>query len=308
MKNRFFDQLSSVADEWLSRGWLSVEPGSDGEGSGGAPTPPSPTTAPAPAPAHVPASSSVDGNDETALGDAGKRALDRIRAEKDEIKRQLAEAKAQLEDMKPYIPPDKYKEMLDKYEATQREARERELELQKQKSKTEEEFQTRLIEVNNQRDAERRAREDAEARASAERDQRLKFAKRTILSAAFYANGGREGQDDEGTTFLDLFMNARGDARTEYDETDGQVYVVDKEGKRVLSADGKPQTLGEWMKDLADTNPIVGGLFAPRGGSGSGGLQGARGVKAVQTKDPASGSKHTPNDYLAEAYPDRRRN
>lgn len=302
MKNRFFDQLSSVADEWLSRGWLSVEPGGDGEGGGGTPTPSSPAPTPAPAPTPTTAPSSADDNDETALGDAGKRALDRIRAEKDEIKRQLAEAKAQLEDMKPYIPPDKYKEMLDKYEATQREARERELELQKQKSKTEEEFQARLIEVNNQRDAERKAREDAEARASVERDQRLKFAKRTILSAAFYANGGREGQDDEGTTFLDLFMNARGDARTEYDETDGQVYVIDKEGKRVLSADGKPKPLGEWMKDLADTNPIVGGLFAPRGGSGSGGLQGARGVKAVQSPDVDAQRRRRPESLLSEAF------
>lgn len=306
MKNRFFDQLSSVADEWLSRGWLFVKSGDNAEGGGATPTPPAPSPAPSPAPtpapSPAPAPSPVDDNDEASLGDAGKRALDRIRAEKDEIKRQLAEAKAQLEEMKPYIPPDKYKEMLDKYEETQRKARERELELQQERSKTEEEFQTRLIEVNNQRDAERKAREDAEARASAERDQRLKFAKRTILSAAFYANRGREGQDDEGTTFLDLFMNARGDARTEYDETDGQVYVIDKEGKRVLSADGKPKQLGEWMKELADTNPIISGLFGPRGGSGSGGLQGARGVKAVQTSDVETQRRRRPESLLNEAF------
>jgi hypothetical protein len=194
--------------------------------------------------------------------------------------------------------------MIEQNEETKRQARERELELQRQKNETEAEFQTRLIEAENQRDSERKARQDAEAKAEAERQQRLEFAKRTELSSAFYANDGRDGQDDEGTTYFDLFMKARGDVRTKYDPDTGKTYVIDKEGAIVNGEDGKPLSLAAWMTQLADTNPIIGSLFKPRSGSGGGGLQGARGVRTVQGKDAKTDMTRSPNSWLDEAYPD----
>lgn len=300
MKTRFWNQLTSVADEFRSP-WNSVDPVPSDETDGGGVTPPQPPAPPPTPPAPKPVNGTDDG-DEDNLGDAGKRALARIREEKRQVAQELAEAREQIEKLKPYIPPDKYREMIEQNEETKRQARERELELQRQKHETEAEFQTRLIEAEKQRDSERKAREDAEAKAEAERQQRLEFAKRTELSSAFYANDGRDGQDDEGTTYFDLFMKARGDVRTKYDPDTGKTYVIDKEGAIVNGEDGKPLSLAAWMTQLADTNPIIGSLFKPRGGSGGGGLQGARGVRTEQVADVELQRRKRPERLLGEAY------
>lgn len=300
MKTRFWNQLT-VADEFRSP-WNSVDPDPSGETDGGGATLPQPPAPPPTPPAPKPASGTDDG-DEDNLGDAGKRALARIREEKRQVAQELAEAREQIERFKPFIPPDKYREMIEQNEETKRQARERELELQRQKNETEAEFQTRLIEAENQRDSERKARQDAEAKAEAERQQRIEYEKYTSISKAFHANKGRDGQDpSSGKTFFDMFMFAAGNEGTRYDPETKTTYVVDREGKIVNGSDGNPLPLGEWINELAETSAIVGAFFEPRSGSGGGGLQGARGVKAEQVADVELQRRKRPERLLGEAY------
>jgi hypothetical protein len=54
-----------------------------------------------------------------------------------------------------------------------------------------------------------------------------------------------------------------------------------------------------WINEQADNSPVVGSFFKPKGGSGGGGLVGARGFRTSQGLSPEQVKAMSPSEKLA---------
>lgn len=216
-----------------------TQEGDEGEGGGGASS--AATAAPA------------------APADAGEdNAAKTIAKLREEIKAAERRLKA-VEGLDPKV----YKDATTKAEQLERELREREA----------------LTAAERQR-LEQKANEGilaAKAEAETERNARIRLQTRTAAKAAFELAKGQDGADADGRTFFDGFMALVGDKHLRLDDNNN-LYVVDAQGDPVQSPDGKGRISPDaWMKQVADSSPVVGTFFKSAFGTGSG-MTSSRGV------------------------------
>lgn len=220
---------------------------------------------------------------EETLRDEGKKALEREREARRQLERQLADLRA--------THPEAVEEARRRAEEAEQRLREREQLSAAERERLERKHQDSLQRANSVADE--------------ERNKRIRLEIRGDARAAFDAAEGRDGADDQGRTFFDAFMALVGEKHLRRDEATGQTFVVDAQGDKVMAADGSgPIKLSDWINLQADNSPVIGALFKPKGGQGSGGFVGTRGYRATQARDPQQVSKMTANQFLQEAYPD----
>ena len=264
MKRTWFDQLLGATDEWL-RPWASVDPdpAGDGEGGGGA-------------------TDEIDADDPS-LGEAGQKALREERAQRKSQAAELAQLKAQLASMKGLVSPEIYAQAQAQATAAQQQMAE-----QKQASEAE---RQRLETKANQRVT------AAEARAQKAESERIALLVKTAAQSLFLATDGRDGGDGSGATYFDAWFAFHGSRHIRVDPATGKTFVVDSDGDPVKDGEQNIDPV-KWLNGQADNSQVVGSFFKPKGGSGGGGLQGARGVRSAQGLTPEQIRKLTPSQKM----------
>jgi hypothetical protein len=241
-------------EELIRALYPTVEPGDDGDGGGGG---------------------SDDGGtgdggsgDDDGLGDAGKKTLQKLRAELKAAERRLKAVEG--------LDPKVYQQATTKAEELERQLREREA----------------LTEAEKLRLEQKHGEAVAKAMAEAERERsaRLELQTTTAAREIFSAAKGRSGGDEEGLTYFETFMAAKGRRHLRLDETSGKVFVVDAQGDPVLDDKGSRVDPIAWMKGLASTSPVIGALFQGEYGEGSG-TTSSNGVRGVRGQDFQNMSK-----------------
>lgn len=226
--------------------------------------------------------------DEEDLGPKGMDALRKERAENDLLKAQLAALRNQSPEMQAAVAEAQRKV---------EEANERARRADEDRQRAVEDTRARL-EGKHQKERDQLQSERDKAIAAAN-DLKLK----TGFAAAFQKADGRSGGDSK-ITHMDAVLNAlRSNLRL--DPNSGKITVVDDDGDPWPSADKSgPIDLVDWLNLQADSSPVIGAHFNPKGGQGSGGLTGARGYRTQQGRDPKELAKMTPTQLLSGAYPD----
>ena len=243
MRKRWFDLFPELAPEL--RGILSADDGAgDGEGGGDA--------------------GAGEGEGDNGDGpDKLKSALERERQRSAEQRRLAGQLKAQLEELKKSADP----EVIRAAEARAREAEE--------KAREAERLQSEVA---------RKAREDAEktyaeqikpilARAEAAERALMETRKRHALESAFYANGGKPGTDEDGSTFFDGFYAIKG-----HDfalDSEGRLYVINAKGEAVMDSESEKRLPLNKYLEYVKEKTVAAAFFQATQGAGSGGL-GAR--------------------------------
>jgi hypothetical protein len=271
MKTTWIDRLLGIADDW-QRPWASVDPEPAGEGTGGG------------------GAAEIDEDDDS-LGEAGQKALKSEREQRKALQRQMAQMEQQLEALKG-INPEAYRQA---QEAADRLRREKD-EFERATATERQRLETKAAEQIQQ----------ARLEAKAERERRIDLHVRTLARDAFQAAEGRPEADERGNSFFEGWMQLQGRKHLRVDEAAGRLYVVDGDGDRVKTADGKDVDPVAWINEQADGSPVIGTFFRPKGGEGSGGFQGARGVRGVRGLDPEMARKMNPGQLLAEHYGSKR--
>jgi hypothetical protein len=276
MKTTFLDRLLGIADEWL-RPFASVtpdpagdEPGGGGGGDG--------------------LSDDDDGEIDASVGEAGRTAIQREREQRKALARELAQMKSQLEAVRG-INPEAYREAQRQAEELARQLRDRDAATAADRLRIEGKAQKAVTEARQAAEQERQRRIDLEVRTRA----------RTVFDAA----GGRQESDGD-RSYFDDFMDSHGKRHFRTDEN-GRLYVVDSDGDRIKTADGKDVDPVEWLNERADNSPVVGNYFRAKGGEGSGGLSGARGIRGQNRLTPEAARSAKPGQLLDRHYGDTRR-
>jgi hypothetical protein len=264
MKTTWFDQLLGATDEWR-RPWASVDPdpAGDGEGGGGA-------------------TDEIDADDPS-LGEAGQKALREERAQRKSQAAELAQLRAQLASMKGLVSPDIYAQAQAAATAAQQQMAE-----QKQASEAE---RQRLEAKANQKVT------AAEARAQKAESERTALQVKTAAQRLFIATEGRDGGDGTGRTYFDAWFAFHGKEHIKVDPATGREYIVDSDGDPVKDGEQNIDPI-KWLNEQADKSAVIGNFFKPKGGSGGGGLQGARGVRSAQGLTPEQVRKLTPSQKM----------
>lgn len=214
-------------------------------------------------------------NPEDFLGDPGKRALDKLRAENDALRRQAQ----QFRDLDP-----------EKFNEAQRRAEELEQRLRERERMTEAE-KLRLEQKHNE------ALSQIKAEADQERQRRVALETRTAAKVAFEAAKGRRGADEAGLTYFDAFMATVGDRHLRVDEATGKLYVVDDQGDPLADPEGKGRLDPvAWMNKQADGSLVIGTFFEGELGEGSG-MPSSRGHRGRRQADIHSMSKAQLRDF-----------
>lgn len=270
MKRTQIDQILGTAGEWL-RPWPTVEPDPAGTGDGGG------------------TGSTGDelDPDDPSLGEAGQKALRQERETRKALERRLAQMETQLSTVKD-LSPDAY-----------RQAQEKAIELERRLAEREQ-----LTAAERQR-IESKAQEavrKATSTAEAERARRIALEVKTMARGVFSAAEGRDGADASGLSFFDAWMEFQGRRHFRVDEATGKLYVVDADGDRVKSAEGADMDPVAWLNQQADNSAVVGSFFKAKGGEGSGGFVGARGVRGVQGRSVDDARKTSGSAFLSEHY------
>jgi hypothetical protein len=220
------------------------------------------------------------------LGEAGEKALRTERERRKQLERQLANLETQLSTVKD-LNPDAYKQAQERAAELERQLREREqltaAERQRLESKAQE--QVRKASDNAQREKEKRIALE------------IKTAARGIFSAA----EGRDGADNSGLSFFDAWMEFQGKRHLRIDEASGKLYVVDADGDRIKTDNGDIDPVA-WLNAQADNSAVIGTFFKPKGGEGSGGFVGARGVRTTQVRSVEEARSKSGSSYLSEHY------
>jgi hypothetical protein len=274
MKTTFLDRLLGTADEWL-RPFASVTPDPAGEESGGG---------------GDGLGDDDDGEIDASVGDAGRAAIQREREQRKALVRELAQMKSQLEAVKG-INPDAYREAQRQADELARQLRERDAATAADRQRIEGKAQKAVSEARQVAEQERQRRIDLEVRTRA----------RTVFDAA----GGRP-EGDGSASFFDAYMAAHGRRHFRTDEN-GSLYVVDSDGDRMKTADGKDVDPVAWLNEQADNSPVVGSFFRAKGGEGSGGLSGARGIRGQNRLTTEAARSAKPGQLLERHYGDTRR-
>jgi hypothetical protein len=266
MKTTPFDRLLGIADEWLQPfAYVTPDPAGEESGGGGDPT-----------------GDDDDAEIDASVGDAGRTAIKHERERRKALARELAQMRSQLEAVKG-INPDAYREAQRQADELARQLRERDAATAADRQRIEGKAQRAISEARQLAEQERQRRIDLEVRTRA----------RTVFDAA----GGRQESDGD-RSYFDDFMDSHGRRHFRTDEN-GRLYVVDSDGDRIKTADGKDVDPVEWLNERADNSPVVGSYFRPKGGVGSGGLNGARGVRGVQGMSPEEIKKLSPSQKMA---------
>jgi hypothetical protein len=267
MNTKQIDRLLGTADEWL-RPWATVTEAGDGGEGGGA------------------AADEIDTEDPS-LGEAGQRALRQERETRKALEKRLVQMEAQLSTVKD-LSPDAYRQAQEKAVELERRLVEREA----------------LTAADRQR-IEGKAQEavrKATATAEAEKARRIDLQVRTLARGVFSAADGRDGADPSGLTFFDAWMEFQGRRHLRVDEATGKLYVVDGDGDRIKTVEGQDADPVTWLNQQADNSPVVGTFFRAKGGEGSGGLVGARGVRGVQSRSVEAARATSGSAFLSEHY------
>lgn len=216
-----------------------------------------------------------------------KGALKNERAMNKALRAELAQFKAQLDSVKD-INPETYKESQRKAEELQRQLLEREQLTEVERKRIETKAQEQVRKANEQ--------------AQTEKAKRIDLQVRTLARSVFSAAEGRDGADNSGLSFFDAWMEFQGRRHLRVDETTGKLYVLDSDGDRIKTAEGQDIDPVAWLNQQADNSPVVGTFFKPKGGEGSGGFVGARGVRGTQIRSVDDMRKATPSMLLEEHY------
>lgn len=229
------------------------------------------------------------GNDEE-LGQNGKKTLRTEREKRKALEREMARLKQQLDAVKD-LNPNTYKEAQEK-------ASKLEKELQEKDQLTAAERQR--LEAKHQQ-----AVQQAKSAAEQERAKRIALEIKTAVRSFFAAAEGRDGADANGLSFFDAYMNVHGKNHFRLDETTGKTFVVDNDGDRIKKEDGSDVNPIEWLNNQADNSLVIGTFFKPKNGVGSGGLVGARGVRAQQTLSAKDLETISPSKLIDDHYSQR---
>ena len=139
---------------------------------------------------------------------------------------------------------------------------------------------------------------DAEARATKAEAGALQLQVKTFAQGLFLATGGRDGGDDSGQTYFDAWFAWHGKRHIRVDPVTGREYIVDADGDPVKEGDQNIDPV-KWLDAQADGSAVVGSFFKPKGGSGGGGLVGARGFRTTQGLTPEQVKSLTPSQKMA---------
>lgn len=227
--------------------------------------------------------SNEDDGEDLALGEAGQKALSEERAQRKALSTELAQLKAQLAQMKNLVSPEVYAQAQAQATALQQQIAD-----QKQSSEAE---RQRIETKANQRVTQ------AEARAQKAENDRVALLAKTAAQSLFIATEGRDGGDENGLTYFDAWFAFHGKHHIRVNPTTGKAFVVDSDGDPIK--DGEQNIdLVKWLNEQADKSAVIGSFFKPKGGSGGGGLQGARGVRSAQGLTPEQLRKLTPSQKM----------
>lgn len=190
-----------------------------------------------------------DDSDDEQLGEAGKKTLQKLRAELKAAERKLKAVEG--------LDPKVYREAATKAEELERQLRERDALTEAEKLRLEQKHNTAITEARNE--------------AQREREARVRLETRTAAKAAFELAKGVSGADEDGRTFFDGFMALVGERHLRTDPQSGELIVVDAQGDPILSPDGKGRLAPDaWMREQAERSAVIGTFFQSKFGSGSG--------------------------------------
>ena len=82
------------------------------------------------------------------------------------------------------------------------------------------------------------------------------------------------------------------------DPATGKAFIVDADGDPVKEGDQNIDPV-KWLDAQADDSAVVGSFFKPKGGSGGGGLVGARGFRTTQGLTPEQVKSLSPSQKMA---------
>jgi hypothetical protein len=226
----------------------------------------------------------LDDADDEELGETGVKTLREERATRKALEKKLAQLEAQFNYVKD-LNPDTYREAQRKADELQRQLQERETLTAAEKQRIE---QKALEQVRK-----------ATTVAEAEKNRRIELEIETLAQGVFSAAEGRDGADASGMSFFKAWMKFHGRDHFKKDEVTGKLYVVDGDGDRVKTPEGNDVDPVAWLQAQADTSQVIGTFFRPKGGEGSGGFVGARGVRSVQGLTPEQVKAMSPSEKLA---------
>jgi hypothetical protein len=186
--------------------------------------------------------------------------------------------------MKGLVPPEVYQQAQAAAAAAQQQVAE-----QKQASEAE---RKRLEAKANERVTE------AVARAQKAEAEKTALQIKTAAQRLFIATEGRDGGDATGRTYFDAWYAFHGKEHIRVDPATGREYIVDSDGDPVKDGEQNIDPV-KWLNEQADTSAVIGNYFKPKGGSGGGGLQGARGVRSAQGLTPEQVKRLTPGEKMA---------
>ena len=262
MNTNWFDQLLGAADEW-QQPWASVEPdpAGDGEGGGG-----------------------DEGGDGAPLGPIGEKTLHDERALRKSLAKELEDLRAQMEQMKGLVDPKVYAQAQAQAQALRQQLDEKE--------RLSAEERQRLEDKANERVSK------AEARATKAENDRIALQVKTAAQGLFLATEGRDGGDGSGLTYFDAWFAFHGSRHIRVDPATGKHFIVDSDGDPVKDGEQNIDPV-KWLNEQADKSPVIGNFFKAKGGSGGGGLQGARGVRSAQGLTPEQIKNTTAGEKMA---------
>jgi len=232
--------------------------------------------------------SAVDGTGDDPgepLGPQGEKALKAARDEAKAAAREAAALKRQLAALKGSVSPEEFQAAKEAADQAQREAEAKGRELAEERQRLSRKHQAELK-------AERDLRLAAEQRATT---KTIEF----LTKESFYAAGGDNSVDEDGTSSFQAFMLLKGRKHLRLRDDDS-VYVVDASGDELLDEKGKPVDVQAWITKQADSSPVIARLFKPRKGEGSGSMS-SNGVRGVRGPDVHAMSYQ---QRLAAAWPD----
>lgn len=228
--------------------------------------------------------STTDDND-APLGPQGEKALKAAREEAKTAARKATALERQLAALKGSVSPEDFQAAKDAAERAQQEAEAKGRELAEERQRLSRKHQAELKAANERATA-------AEQRATT---KTIEF----LTKESFYAAGGDNSVDEDGTSSFQAFMLLKGRKHLRLRD-DESVYVVDASGDELLDEKGKPVDVQAWITKQADSSPVIARLFKPRKGEGSGSMS-SNGVRGVRGPDLHT---MTYQQRLTAAWPD----
>lgn len=225
--------------------------------------------------------------DDEDLGQAGLKTLREEREQRKALERKLAQLESQLSTVKD-LNPDTYREAQRKAEELQRQLLEREQLTASERQRMEAKAQEQIRKANQQ--------------AETEKLKRIDLQVRTLARGVFSAAEGRDGADSSGLSFFDAWMEFQGRRHLRVEDATGKLYVVDGDGDRMKTAEGQDMDPVTWLNQQANNSPVVGTFFKPKGGEGSGGFVGTRGIRGTQTRSVEQARQLKGSALLSEHY------